>query len=118
MGFSEQLKKARVSMGYTQQQVADALGLTASTYCGYETGKRQPDVAKLKQLARILNTTGSFLWRQSLFRTHAGRTLGLAMTSWSPMAGSMNGQKKQWMIWWPCCWICRKRAKNNKEINL
>ena len=32
MGFSEQLKKARVSMGYT-----------------------------LKQLARILNTTGSFL---------------------------------------------------------
>ena len=61
MGFSEQLKKARVSMGYTQQQVADALGLTASTYCGYETGKRQPDVAKLKQLARILNTTGSFL---------------------------------------------------------
>ena len=61
MGFSEQLKKARVSMGYTQQQVADALGLTASTYCGYETGKRQPDVAKLKQLARILNTTGRFL---------------------------------------------------------
>ena len=35
--------------------------LTASSYCGYETGKRQPDVAKLKQLARILNTTGSFL---------------------------------------------------------
>ena len=65
MGFSEQLKKARVSMGYTQQQVADALGLTASTYCGYETGKRQPDVAKLKQLARILNTTGSSFWRRS-----------------------------------------------------
>ena len=61
MGFSEQLKIARNTMGYTQQQVADALGLTASTYCGYETGKRQPDVAKLKQLARILNTTGSFL---------------------------------------------------------
>ena len=51
----------KTRMGYTQQQVADALGLTASTYCGYETGKRQPDVAKLKQLARILNTTGSFL---------------------------------------------------------
>ena len=61
MGFSEQLKTARIAMGYTQQQVADALGLTARTYCGYETGKRQPDVAKLKQLARILNTTGSFL---------------------------------------------------------
>ena len=82
MGFSEQLKIARNTMGYTQQQVADALGLTASTYCGYETGKRQPDVAKLKQLARILGS-------------------------------SANVQKRQWMIWWPCCWIYRKRAENS-----
>ena len=93
MGFSEQLKKARVSMGYTQQQVADALGLTASTYCGYETGKRQPDVAKLKQLARILNTTGSFLLETEPVQNTCRPDLGLAMTSWPPMAGSMNGQK-------------------------
>jgi len=118
MGFSEQLKKARVSMGYTQQQVADALGLTASTYCGYETGKRQPDVAKLKQLARILNTTGSFLLEtepvQNTCRPDPGSGNDL-MVSY----GRLNERsKKQWMIWWPCCWICRKRAKNNKEINL
>ena len=37
------------------------MGITKSTYCGYETGKRQPDVAKLKQLARILNTSGDVL---------------------------------------------------------
>lgn len=61
MGFPEQLKKARISMGYTQQQVAAAMGLTSSTYCGYETGKRQPDVVKLKQLASVLHTTGNFL---------------------------------------------------------
>lgn len=61
MGFPEQLKKARIAMGYTQQQVADAMGITDSTYCGYETGKRQPDVHKIKQLAQILNTSGDFL---------------------------------------------------------
>lgn len=61
MGFPEQLKKARLNMDYTQQQIADLMGITKSTYCGYETGKRQPDVAKIKQLAYILNTSGDVL---------------------------------------------------------
>lgn len=61
MAFPEQLKKARLNMDYTQQQVADLMGITKSTYCGYETGKRQPDVAKIKQLACILNTSGDVL---------------------------------------------------------
>ena len=61
MGFSDQLKKARLSMGYTQQQVADLMDITKSTYCGYETGKRRPNVARIKQLAHILNTSGDIL---------------------------------------------------------
>jgi transcriptional regulator with XRE-family HTH domain len=61
MSFSEQLKSARLRAGYTQQQVADLIGITNSTYCGYETGKRQPDVFKIKQLSRILNTSGDVL---------------------------------------------------------
>lgn len=61
MSFQEQLKKARINKGYTQQQIADLMGITNSTYCGYETGKRQPDVAKIKQLAEILNTSGDEL---------------------------------------------------------
>ena len=54
MGFSSQLRAARISAGLTQRQVADAMGITNSTYCGYETGKREPDVAKIKQLSTIL----------------------------------------------------------------
>lgn len=61
MGFSEQLKKARLEIGYTQQQIADIMKISKSTYCGYETGKRQPDVAKIKLLAKILNTSGDIL---------------------------------------------------------
>ena len=52
---------ARLSMKYTQQQVADLMGITKSTYCGYETGKRQPDVEKIKSLANILQTSGDVL---------------------------------------------------------
>lgn len=61
MGFPEQLKMARLNLNYTQQQVADLMGITKSTYCGYETGKRQPDVAKIKLLAKILQTSGDVL---------------------------------------------------------
>lgn len=61
MSFSEQLKKARLAIGLTQQEVAERIGITNSTYCGYETGKRQPDVAKIKQLATILKTSGDIL---------------------------------------------------------
>jgi len=32
-----------------------------STYCGYETGKRQPDVAKIKQLSAFLGVSGDVL---------------------------------------------------------
>lgn len=61
MSFSDQLKKARLAKGYTQQQVADIMGITNSTYCGYETGKREPDVPKIKKLAALLGVSGDDL---------------------------------------------------------
>lgn len=73
MGFAEQLRKARNTAGYTQQQVADAMGITNSTYCGYETGKRQPDVEKIKRLASILNTTGDYLLETDQLTRSDGR---------------------------------------------
>lgn len=53
MSFSEQLKQARKSVKLTQEQVAKALGIDKSTYCGYETGKRRPDVERIRELAAL-----------------------------------------------------------------
>lgn len=61
MSFGEKLRAARESKGYTQQQVADHMGIDKSTYCGYETGKRQPDVQKIKQLSKFLGVSGDDL---------------------------------------------------------
>ncbi|MBR2890522.1 MAG: helix-turn-helix transcriptional regulator [Oscillospiraceae bacterium] len=61
MGFGEKLRAARESKGLTQQQIADQMGIDKSTYCGYETGKRQPDLTKLKQLSQILGISGDAL---------------------------------------------------------
>lgn len=61
MSFGEKLRAARESRGYTQQQVADFMKIDKSTYCGYETGKRQPDVQKIKQLSKFLGVSGDEL---------------------------------------------------------
>ena len=61
MDFGERLRAARRSAGLTQQQVAKSIGITNSTYCGYETGKRQPDVAKIKSLCRIIHVSADDL---------------------------------------------------------
>ena len=57
LSFCDHLKRARQRVGLTQQQIANALGITKSTYCGYETGKRQPDLAKLRRLSLLLCTS-------------------------------------------------------------
>jgi transcriptional regulator with XRE-family HTH domain len=61
VGFGENLRAARERLGLTQQQVAQALGVSKSTYCGYETGKRQPDVKKLQQISNILEVEADTL---------------------------------------------------------
>lgn len=59
--LKDQLRKARKDAGKTQKDVANHLGITESTYCGYETGKRQPDALKIAKIAAFLNVTGNYL---------------------------------------------------------
>ena len=61
MEFYEELKAARIKAGLTQQQIADEIGITKSTYCGYETAKRNPDPQRIKQLAKVLHISADTL---------------------------------------------------------
>jgi len=54
--FNENLRRARLEKKLTQQQVADLLGVAKSTYCQYETGASEPNILRLKKLAKILET--------------------------------------------------------------
>ena len=54
--FNENLRKARLEKKLTQQRVADLLGVAKSTYCQYETGASEPNILRLKKLAKILGT--------------------------------------------------------------
>lgn len=92
MAFKDNLKKARLGLHLTQQEVADRLGVDKSTYCGYETGKRQPDVAKIKKLAAILRTSGDALLETA---TSQPATAGAALISFPVIAAVKAGYDGQ-----------------------
>lgn len=86
MSFSENLKRARERMGLTQQQVAERMGITNSTYCGYETGKRKPNPEKIKQLAIILNTPADIMLGTEVY---AANTEAMPTTVFRPRLGAI-----------------------------
>ncbi|MCY8513503.1 helix-turn-helix domain-containing protein [Bacillus atrophaeus] len=59
--FGERLKKCRTSKGYSQQQMADFLGITRQGYGKYEIGKAEPDLRTLTKLSTILGVSTDYL---------------------------------------------------------
>lgn len=49
------LRQARKEKGYSVKQVAEILGVTEGTIRHYESGRREPPLSKLEQLAEILD---------------------------------------------------------------
>jgi len=52
--FSENLKLARKVRGYRQKEVAKMINMSNSTYCLYESGDREPNLATIEKLAHSL----------------------------------------------------------------
>lgn len=61
MSIGERIKEARRRLGYTQQELADAVGLKKAAISGYETGIREPDALKINALSKALGVTGDWL---------------------------------------------------------
>lgn len=57
MEFKDKIKYLRKKQNYTQQQVADILGIDRSTYSFYEIGKTRPKLEILKALAKIFKVS-------------------------------------------------------------
>ena len=70
MDLGKKLREARGATNLTQQHMADRMGISKSTYCGYETGKRQPDVYKLKEISEILNVSADELLEIRIIADH------------------------------------------------
>lgn len=57
----EQLKQIRKANKFTQQDLADAVGIERSTYASYETGRNKPDVILLKRIANVFGVSSDFI---------------------------------------------------------
>lgn len=61
MSFGQRVKQYREAKGYTQEQLAQLIGVAKTTITGYERGNRAPDVEKIKKLAAALGVAGDDL---------------------------------------------------------
>lgn len=63
MAFIDRLKEARLRKGFTQEQLAEKIGVAKSTYTGYEKGNREPNVNTIGKLMETLEIDANFLWQ-------------------------------------------------------
>lgn len=61
MCFFENLKRCRQQKNLSQKEIAKLIGVAPSTYSLYESGKREPDVEKLKLISKVLCVSADYL---------------------------------------------------------
>ena len=55
--FSNNLKATRLAQGFSQQQMAEALGISRSAYAGYEINRRSPSIELLQKISTVLRVS-------------------------------------------------------------
>lgn len=61
MEFSERLKQLRKEKDFTQEELANKLGITAGAVGLYEQGRREPDNSTVKKLAQMFDVSTDYL---------------------------------------------------------
>lgn len=63
--FTTRFRELRKLAGFTQNELANKLGVVKSTISMYETGKRQPDFEKLEEISDFFNVNMDYLLGRS-----------------------------------------------------
>lgn len=64
--FKDRLKQARKAIGYTQEALAQIIGIKKSTLSGYESGNSEPDMDKIVKLMAVLKVDANFLYQDEI----------------------------------------------------
>lgn len=57
----KRLKELRIAKKETQEQTANAIGVSRPTYTTYEIGTREPDIGTINKLADHFNVSADYL---------------------------------------------------------
>lgn len=74
--FSKNLRELRTSLGFSQAEAAEGVGLAPETYGRLERGSVLPRVGTLIRLALLFNVSTDYLLGLPAPPTHAGEELG------------------------------------------
>ncbi len=64
------LKKLREDKGYTQESIADKIGIAKTTYSSYEQGYRRPSISTAKKLAEVLDVPWTIFFDNEVRKTY------------------------------------------------
>ena len=59
--FAKRFKEQRIQKGLKPAEMADTLGLKLRAYHYYESGEREPNIARLVMIADVLGTSIDYL---------------------------------------------------------
>ena len=59
--FKERLKEVRKEQGFSQKEVAEMVGVSASCYANYEQGTREPSLSILAKICDALDVSSDYL---------------------------------------------------------
>ena len=59
--FAKNLKQARKSAKLTQKQTSQLIGVSISTYIGYENSKREPSLSIIRRIMKVLDIRANML---------------------------------------------------------
>lgn len=66
MAYNDRIKEARTAKKMTQKELAQAVGVGATTITGYEKGNSEPSVYILNEIMRVLNVDANFIFQDEM----------------------------------------------------
>lgn len=86
MSFNKRLREARIDNGITQDEIAEMLEISKSTYSGYETGRREPSMLMIRKLMDILKVDANYLMDEDT----ADESLSVEQRKWLMKLDSLS----------------------------
>lgn len=70
MDIATKIKNARIKVNFTQEQVAEALGVSRQTISNWETGKTYPDIISVVKMSDLYDISLDHLLKEELYMSN------------------------------------------------